>query len=43
MEYLLILFEDVDVVATDDGSMGHHGLVTALIPEYEAWADQAFA
>src|SRR6186713_3032498 len=31
------------VVATDDGSMGHHGLVTALIPEYEAWADQAFA
>ena len=31
------------VVATDDGSMGHHGFVTDLIPEYEAWADQAFA
>ena len=32
-----------DVVATDDGSVGHHGFVTELIPEYEAWADQAFA
>ncbi|HET7027940.1 MAG TPA: dihydroorotate dehydrogenase electron transfer subunit [Candidatus Limnocylindrales bacterium] len=31
------------VVATDDGSMGHHGLVTDLVPDYEAWADQAFA
>src|SRR5512146_2843250 len=31
------------VVATDDGSVGHHGFVTELIPEYEAWADQAFA
>ena len=31
------------VVATDDGSMGHHGFVTELVPEYEAWADQAFA
>src|SRR5687768_11292591 len=31
------------VVATDDGSMGHHGFVTELIPQYEAWADQAFA
>ena len=31
------------VVATDDGSLGHHGLVTDLVPEYEAWADQAFA
>ena len=31
------------VVATDDGSLGHHGLVTELVPEYEAWADQAFA
>ncbi|HEX9550731.1 MAG TPA: FAD-binding oxidoreductase, partial [Candidatus Limnocylindrales bacterium] len=29
------------VVATDDGSMGHHGFVTELVPEYEAWADQA--
>src|SRR5689334_4208207 len=31
------------VIATDDGSMGHHGFVTELVPEYEAWADQAFA
>lgn len=31
------------IVATDDGSMGHHGFVTELVPEYEAWADQAFA
>jgi len=31
------------VVATDDGSLGHHGFVTDLVPTYEAWADQAFA
>jgi len=31
------------VVATDDGSVGQDGFVTALVPEYEAWADQAFA
>ena len=31
------------VVATDDGSLGHHGYVTELVQEYEAWADQAFA
>jgi dihydroorotate dehydrogenase electron transfer subunit len=31
------------VVATDDGSMGHHGFVTELVTQYEAWADQAFA
>ena len=31
------------VVATDDGSLGHHGYVTELVPDYEAWADQAFA
>ncbi len=31
------------VIATDDGSVGHHGYVTDLIPAYEAWADQAFA
>ncbi len=31
------------VVATDDGSMGHHGFVTELVPRYESWADQAFA
>jgi dihydroorotate dehydrogenase electron transfer subunit len=31
------------VVATDDGSVGHHGFVTELLADYEAWADQAFA
>ncbi len=31
------------VVATDDGSVGHKGFVTELVPEYEGWADQAFA
>jgi dihydroorotate dehydrogenase electron transfer subunit len=31
------------VIATDDGSVGHHGFITDLVPEYEAWADQAFA
>jgi len=31
------------VVATDDGSLGHQGLVTDLVSGYEAWADQAFA
>ncbi len=31
------------VVATVDGSLGHHGFVTELVPDYEAWADQAFA
>ena len=31
------------IVATDDGSLGHHGFVTELVPEYEAWADQSFA
>ena len=30
-------------IATDDGSVGQHGFVTELVPEYEAWADQAFA
>jgi dihydroorotate dehydrogenase electron transfer subunit len=31
------------IVATDDGSLGHHGYVTELVQRYEAWADQAFA
>jgi dihydroorotate dehydrogenase electron transfer subunit len=31
------------VVSTDDGSFGHHGLVTDLLPRFEAWADQCFA
>jgi len=30
-------------VATDDGSEGHHGVVTELIPPMYAWADQIFA
>jgi dihydroorotate dehydrogenase electron transfer subunit len=31
------------VVATDDGSRGHHGFVTDLVPDYMQWADQIFA
>ncbi len=31
------------VVATADGSLGHHGAVTDLVSGYEAWADQCFA
>jgi len=31
------------VIATDDGSVGHRGFVTELVPDYEAWADQTFA
>jgi len=29
--------------ATDDGSTGHHGYVTDLIPQHLSWADQLFA
>jgi dihydroorotate dehydrogenase electron transfer subunit len=31
------------VVATDDGSFGHRGRVTELVPSFEAWAEQCFA
>ncbi|CAA9542052.1 MAG: Dihydroorotate dehydrogenase (NAD(+)), electron transfer subunit [uncultured Thermomicrobiales bacterium] len=31
------------VVATDDGSQGHHGFVTDVVPQYLQWADQVFA
>jgi len=31
------------VVATDDGSRGHRGFVTDLVPDYLSWADQIFA
>jgi dihydroorotate dehydrogenase electron transfer subunit len=31
------------VVATSDGSLGHHGRVVDLVPHYEAWADLACA
>ncbi|MFC1949252.1 dihydroorotate dehydrogenase electron transfer subunit [Chloroflexota bacterium] len=31
------------VAATGDGSVGHRGMVTDLIPEYIDWADQVFA
>ncbi|MFC2012045.1 dihydroorotate dehydrogenase electron transfer subunit [Chloroflexota bacterium] len=35
---------DIGVVAaTEDGSVGHRGMVTDLIPEYIDWADQVFA
>ena len=31
------------IVATDDGSAGHHGFVTDLVVPYLRWADQVFA
>ena len=31
------------IVATDDGSLGHHGYVTDLVARLRGWADQAFA
>lgn len=31
------------LVATEDGSAGHHGFVTDLVPDYIQWADQIFA
>jgi dihydroorotate dehydrogenase electron transfer subunit len=31
------------VIATNDGSAGHHGFVTDLVPQYLQWADQVFA
>ena len=31
------------VVATDDGSRGHHGLATEVVGTYVQWADQIFA
>jgi dihydroorotate dehydrogenase electron transfer subunit len=31
------------VVATDDGSRGHRGFITDLLPDYLRWADQIFA
>jgi dihydroorotate dehydrogenase electron transfer subunit len=31
------------VSATDDGSTGHHGYATDLLPHYLPWADQIFA
>lgn len=39
-----LLPEEVEyVVATDDGSFGHHGRVTELVAQFESWADQCFA
>lgn len=29
--------------ATEDGSVGHHGFVTDLLPEFTDWSDQIFA
>ncbi len=38
------LRSDVEyAVATDDGSKGHRGFVTDLVPDYLRWADQVFA
>jgi dihydroorotate dehydrogenase electron transfer subunit len=39
-----LLPNDVESVSsTDDGSTGHRGYVTDLMPEYLPWADQIFA
>jgi dihydroorotate dehydrogenase electron transfer subunit len=39
-----LLPTDVEAVsATDDGSAGHHGLVTGLLAEHLPWTDQTFA
>jgi dihydroorotate dehydrogenase electron transfer subunit len=36
--------DEVEVLsATDDGSAGHHGLVTDLLADHLSWADQVFA
>ncbi len=31
------------LVATDDGSLGHHGVVTDIIPDWVRWADCVYA
>lgn len=31
------------VAATEDGTVGHHGLLTDLLPDFTGWADQIFA
>jgi dihydroorotate dehydrogenase electron transfer subunit len=39
-----MLPQEVEAIsATDDGSTGHHGYVTDLLPQYLPWADQVFA
>ncbi len=39
-----LLSSEVEVLsATDDGSAGHKGYVTELLPEHLSWADQLFA
>lgn len=30
------------IVATQDGSLGHHGMITELLPAHLDWADQVF-
>lgn len=41
---LRYLPERIEVVrATDDGSLGHHGFVTDLVPAYLDWADGVYA
>ena len=39
-----LLPKEVELLsATDDGSAGHHGLVTDLLADHLPWADQVFA
>jgi dihydroorotate dehydrogenase electron transfer subunit len=36
--------EQIEVIrATDDGTLGHHGFVTDLVPQYLDWADGVYA
>lgn len=36
--------EKIEVIrATDDGTLGHHGFVTDLVPDYLDWADGVYA
>jgi NAD(P)H-flavin reductase len=39
-----LLADEVEyVVVTRDGSLGHHGEPSDVVPDYEAWADQCVA
>jgi len=42
--YILNLPPEIKIVATtEDGTVGHRGLVTDLLPDFTSWADQVFA
>ena len=42
--YILNLPPEIKIVeTTEDGTVGHRGLVTDLLPDFTGWADQIFA